>query len=551
MRYTYTHMATKKWLILILIVAALFRFIRITLSPPALNWDEISIGYNAYSILQTGRDEWGKFMPLSFEAFGENKLPGMIYASIPAIALFGLTDFGVRATPAILGILAVYLVYLLAKELFKNEQSSLITAALMAISPWAVHFSRVSFEAGLALAAALASLIFLLRAHVRPRLIWWSMLFAVISVYSYNSLRILLPLLFIAYWLNGVIKLTLSNRKAYLSAMIVGLLLCLPIVVELANASGRVRLGTVAIQSQKSFTDGVAESRGYTTLPAPIPQAVHNKYTHYVYTLSMNYIKTFSTEFLFLEGSGNTQRSVQGMGMLYLFELPLLIAGLASLRSQKPIVSRLLIPWLLLAPIPSAITIDAPSSVRLYSLLPALLLLESMGAITIYRTLVSRKLALLAVGVFALWNVSYFLYLLHFVTPVKYSSAWQYGYKQAILYADSLYDTAERIYLPAKYGEPYIYTLFYSKYDPAKFQAGPVERETDPTGWIHVKSFDKYIFSDFAGLEAPLEIVARNRGSLVLITPFATLPGQYNRDFTLKAPNWEVMFEGTVQQGLQ
>ncbi len=544
-------MASKKWLILILVVAALLRFVGLTRSPAALNWDEVSIGYNAYSVLKTGRDEWGEFLPLSFQAFGENKLPGMIYASIPAIALFGLNDFGVRATPALVGVLTVYLVYLLAKQLLQKESLALIAASLTAISPWAVHFSRVSFEAGLALAFLLATLLYLLRARTDPRLLWLSMLFGVLSLYTYNSLRIFLPLLVIAYLTNGLIKIERKQAKSSLLVLVVALILCIPIIQELANSEGRVRLGTVAIQSQKSFLDGIAQSRGYTTLPAPLPQLIHNKVTHYLYTFSLNYLKSFSTEFLYLTGSGNTQRSLQGMGMLYLFELPLLIAGIVVLAKQKSVVARLLIPWLLLAPIPSAITIDAPSSVRLFSLLPALLFIESLGVLSLAEYLYRHRVTSIISVAFVTWSIGYFLYQLHFVAPIKYSGSWQYGYKQAVMFAASHYNEAERIYITTKYGEPYIFTLFYTHYDPRTFQSQQVQREVDPTGWVHVKGFDKYIFSDFAGLETPSEIVARNAGRLVIIAPFAVLPGEYHRDFAVTAPTWEVMFEGTLQEGEQ
>jgi len=53
----------KKWLIIILLLGAFFRFFRLTTAPPGLNWDEVSIGYNAYSILITGRDEWDSYYP--------------------------------------------------------------------------------------------------------------------------------------------------------------------------------------------------------------------------------------------------------------------------------------------------------------------------------------------------------------------------------------------------------------------------------------------------------------------------------------------------------
>src|SRR3990167_1090490 len=102
-------------LFFILLLAFFLRFIKITEVPPSLNWDEASIAYNAYSILETGRDEWGKILPLHFKSYGEYKLPGQIYASIPAIAIFGLTPFAVRITPVIYGTITVLFLFFLAR----------------------------------------------------------------------------------------------------------------------------------------------------------------------------------------------------------------------------------------------------------------------------------------------------------------------------------------------------------------------------------------------------------------------------------------------------
>ena len=537
----------KKWLILILLLAAFFRFFHLTSSPPGLNWDEVSIGYNAYSVLKTGRDEWGQFLPLSFKAFGEQKLPGMIYASIPGIALFGTTDFGVRVTPALIGMLAVWLIYLLSKKYFHSEPLALIASFLLAISPWAVHFSRVSFEAGLAMVFVMASIYFL------PNL-WLSMIFAVLAVYTYNSVRILLPLMFIVYLINGVIIWRKETGKKLLQVLLVGVILITPIIIDLAKPEGRVRLGTVSISTQKSFLEGIAESRGYTKLPGILPKLIHNKATHYSYALFTNYLHIFSTEFLYFSGGENSQRSVQGIGLLHLFELPIFILGLLSLLKKAPNNDHLrsiILPWLLLSPIPSIITIDSPSTVRALNVLPALIMIESIGAMMAYSWLKQHKVSLLLATIFIVWNISYLAYLLFFVYPVKYSDKWLYGYQQAISFIQANYAEANKIYLTTKFGEPYIYTLFYSGFDPHKFQTGKVEREVDPLGWVHVRSFDKYIFSDFSGLEEPKEIVSRGSGKLIMVTGFTQLPSEYQREFALTAPNWEVMFEGTIQKGMQ
>src|SRR3990172_4288765 len=109
-------------LLAIIILAVVLRFYRLGTTPPSLYWDEASLGYNAYSILTTGRDEHGEFLPIArFIAFGDYKPPGYIYATVPSIALFGLNEFAVRFPSALAGTLTVLLTYLLVQELFNNK----------------------------------------------------------------------------------------------------------------------------------------------------------------------------------------------------------------------------------------------------------------------------------------------------------------------------------------------------------------------------------------------------------------------------------------------
>ncbi len=537
-------------LITILIIATFFRFFWLTKSPPALNWDEVSIGYNAYSILKTGRDEWGKSFPLFFKAYGEYKLPGMIYASIPAIALFGLNDFAIRFTPAVIGVIAVYVLYLLGKELF-DEKTGLLAASLLAISPWHVHLSRASFEAGLAFLFLELGMFYFIKFLKKPKSIFPMLLatcYLILSIYSYNSARILIPLLALAYLFLFRHRFRQLSKRSFIILFSI-LLLALPAYLQLTKPEARIRLDTLSILHNRGFLQQIGESRGYTKLPSPLPQLIHNKYTHLAYTVFFNYLKTFSTEFLFFQGSHYTQRSVQGIGLLYLFELPLLFFGLLKLKNKT--AKKIIYPWLLLAPIPSAITIDAPSALRSLNLLPPLLLIEAVGAVYLFKLICSKSLILkLTLTAFILWNIAYFSYRLFYVYPIKYASDWQWGYKQAVQKSMAYYPQVKHIYFTTKYGEPYMYFLFYSHYDPYKFQTTKVERTTDKTGWVHVVSFDKFYFTDFAGLQSPKEVLNRQKGKFLFVGGFAQLPPdkQLQPAFTITAPNWITMFDAKIGQ---
>jgi 4-amino-4-deoxy-L-arabinose transferase-like glycosyltransferase len=140
-----------KWILLILLASVLLRFWKVDSFPPSLNWDEISHGYNAYSILKTGKDEWGNILPTIFRAYGDYKLPVYIYLTVISEAFLGLTPLAVRLTSILAGISTVVFTYLLAKNIF-SKKVALLSAFLVAIEPWSFFLSRGAFEANLALA---------------------------------------------------------------------------------------------------------------------------------------------------------------------------------------------------------------------------------------------------------------------------------------------------------------------------------------------------------------------------------------------------------------
>ena len=105
-------------LVAIIVLAFVVRFWHLN-SYPALNADEASIGYDAYSLIQTGHDQHGNAWPIDFQSFNDYK-PGLyVYMVMPFVKVLGLTEFAVRMPTAFIGVLAVSAVYLLVLELFK------------------------------------------------------------------------------------------------------------------------------------------------------------------------------------------------------------------------------------------------------------------------------------------------------------------------------------------------------------------------------------------------------------------------------------------------
>ena len=151
-------------ILIIVIIATLIRVVALDKFPAGLNADEAAIGYNAWSLLETGKDEHSTSWPLVFRSFDDYKPPMYFYLVLPFVKFLGLNIWAVRLPSAILGIVSVYLIYLLIKELFPKEKHlPLISSLLLALSPWHIHFSRGGWEVNAALFFILLSLIFFMK----------------------------------------------------------------------------------------------------------------------------------------------------------------------------------------------------------------------------------------------------------------------------------------------------------------------------------------------------------------------------------------------------
>src|SRR3989339_575507 len=121
-----------KWLLLITILGFLIRLVNFPLLPAEMNRDELALGYNAYSILQTGKDEYGKSFPIVFRSFGDYKLPVYVYLLAPFVQAFGVTALAVRLPSFIAGVLLIPVLYWFVFSLFRNTSRAVWSSAVLA-----------------------------------------------------------------------------------------------------------------------------------------------------------------------------------------------------------------------------------------------------------------------------------------------------------------------------------------------------------------------------------------------------------------------------------
>lgn len=487
-------------ILFIITLAFILRFYKVSEIPPSLNWDEVSIAYNAYSILQTGRDEWGEAWPVHFKAYGEYKLPAQIYASIPGIAIFGLNELGVRITPVIYGTATVLLLFFIGRAIFQSISIGIISAFLLAVSPWHIHLTRASFESSFALFWVVLGIWFLVKGLQNSKWLIWSMIPLAISVYTYNSARVFTPL-FILSFLFIFRDRIFEIKKQVLVALAVLAILFLPLIPYYLSGEGNARYKLVSVADDPGLLWRINEARGASVLPGFLPRLVHNKITYVSKTVATNYLSHFTPDFLFISGAPHRQHHVQKIGELYLFQAPFLLIGLYFMFKQRQRFRWLIGSWILLAFVPVSVTGDSiPHALRTLIVVPAFQLLTALGIYSVYNLIKKRHLVrnLYLLLIITVTTVSVALYLqnYHTVYAKLYSRDWQYGYKEAVAFVKQHEDEYDEIIFSRHYGEPHMFTLFFLGYDPVKYQDDPNLVRYETHDWVWVLRFGKYYFPD-------------------------------------------------------
>lgn len=486
------------FLLIIIALAFVLRFYRVSEDPPSLNWDEVSIGYNAYSILKTGRDEWGQFLPIHFKSYGEYKLPVQIYASIPGIAIFGLNELGVRITPVVYGTLTVLLLFFLARALFKNTAIGLMAAFLLAISPWHIHLTRASFESSFSVFWVVLGIWLLVKGFSNKNWFIWSMIPFAISTFTYNSARIFTPLFLIAI-LIIYRKVLFKYKKVIALSFILFVVLLLPLTPFLLSGERSARYKLVSITDDPGLIPRINENRGKSNLPQPLPKLIHNKITYVSFYFGRNYLSHFTPDFLFISGAPHKQHHVQSIGELYLFQAPIVLLGLYILIKRRKEKQGIIFSWLLIAFIPVSVTNDSiPHALRTVIAAPAYQLISAVGAYQFYIWLKEKKWIIPAgilTGLIVVTSLISYLNNYYNIYPKLYSRDWQYGNKQAVDFISKHYFEYDQIIFTRHFGEPHMFTLFYLNYDPAKYQNDPNLVRFETFDWVRVLRFDMFYFT--------------------------------------------------------
>ena len=463
-------------LLLIIILSFFLRFYKLTTIPASLNPDEKYNGYLAYSLLTTGKDLWGNYFPLAIKTFGSWTLPAYPYLTMIPVAIFGLTDFSARLVGAVFGVAGSVAIYYLADELFKKKKIALISAFLFALSPWSLFMSRISHEVNVAAVFFMVGLLALLK----KKYSWAAILFG-LTMFTHYAFVIFTPLFLVSYFI-------LKRKFNWKFAVIFSVFLAVSVVTTLGGSAKEVKdvgllndPGMVYWRVDRFRTDGA-----HTATDAMM--YIHNRYFGAATQFFANYTNTFSPSFLFDKGGEKILHNTGFTGVLYPIEFFFLLIGAGAMLWKREKMLPVLIAWLFLSPIPSAITKDAPSSTRLYTLMPLLVIFSSYG---VYWLSKFRKIVLILIPAVMISTLIFMeFYFVH--VNIQRAQFFHYGYKEVAMIAQKY--PKDKVVMVGPENFPFIAFLFYNKYDPNKFRQEVTYYPTGSTGFEFVKSFGKYEF---------------------------------------------------------
>ncbi|MFA7301122.1 MAG: glycosyltransferase family 39 protein [Candidatus Shapirobacteria bacterium] len=431
----------KKILIAITIAAFLVRIINNNYPP--LLWDEAAIGYNAYSLIHTSRDEYGQVLPIVFKSFGDYK-PGLyVYLTIPFVAIFGLTEISVRLPSIILGSLLPLLLFLLITSLNpKSQKLGIIAAILLAFNPWNVHFSRGSWETNVLLfQLVLASYLFIKKKYIVSALIFAA------SLYTYQASKLLVPFM--------VITLLLHQKQFPKKFILILGIFFLPVVYGMFFGPNANRL---KVMNLSAYTRPASEINTIIAESNNLDFSLfYSQPIFFARNFAQRYFNFFSTRFLIFEGDWQTLRhSAPYVGVILYPTFVFLILGLIiAIKNYKQHTFFLI--WLLFAPIPSSLSLDIIQAVRGLNLSIPIIYFAALGLSTILNKKNIVYILVIYIASFAYYWDMY----THHMTQVKPEQSLV-GYKQAVEYMQNNGQDKSKIFTNF-YGQAYIYYLFYTK----------------------------------------------------------------------------------------
>lgn len=463
------------FLFIILLAALLLRSLFLDSIPHGFGWDEAGYAYNAYSLLKTGKDEWSQSFPIFLRSYDDFKPALYSYLLVPVFAIFGKS---IAASRIVIGILSVISIFAFERFVYaatKKRAVSLTAAALMAITPWHIQFSRM------AMADPMLSFSFLmigcwLWMSDHPKVKALGAVSFILSMYTYNASRIFIPAIIGMYILIYHLRPSLTPfiKRYYAALIILFLGVCAVGYLMLFTVIGKRAKDVSIFKITLSVQDQINESMFRDiALMTPATRLFDNKIAGWVPFLAGQYMSHFSPKNLFISDTQNTRHSFPLYGNLLIICAPFILFGLIQSKNRgKPYI--LFLFWLVLAPLAATFADETPHAGRTLILLPPFLFFASLGiheAIFFFKKRWVKIFVLCFICLAVLYNGMLYVHDYYLYYPEMSEMAWQGEMKEPVEFAFAHKDQYERTYITDKFGQTYMFYVWYNNIHPKDLQA--------------------------------------------------------------------------------
>lgn len=461
-------------LFFILIVGSLVRLVAIGQFPNALNVDEASSGYDAFSLMKYGVDRGGNSYPVYLYAWGSGQSVLYSYLMIPVLMITGLCEYGIRLPMAIIGIISLYVFYYLIKNIFDNKRMALISVAFFAICPWHIMKSRWGMECNIFPDIILLSTLLFVLGLKKKKTSLQILAFIgfAISSYSYGTGYLFLPVYILGMLGYLIYKKEITIKKSIIYLLIM-FVICIPIILYIAiNTFGlnQISIGKVTI-----------------------PKLLVNRYDEVSTVFSGNIIENCvdnllaTLRILILQTDGLEWNAISQFGMFYIISIIFFIIGLKTSigKYRDNIYNQIMNIWMLAAIVLSAFC-DANINRINIIMIPCIYYI----VVGIYEFLNKYKVATLCLCTIYIVLFAEFMYV---YTSKDYNEYYTFtsGVEGVVDYCNSLDE--DTVYCQYSFKEPFIYFMFYGETDVHEY-LDTVQYYEESRTFDNIKSFGKYKF---------------------------------------------------------
>jgi 4-amino-4-deoxy-L-arabinose transferase-like glycosyltransferase len=489
----------RNWLIILIIFGGfLLRFWSVGSLPAILNRDEAALAYNALLLKETGKDEWGKTWPLALASFGDYKLIGYPAILTGVFSVFGYSDMAVRLPSVLAGTTLIAATYFFLRKLYVvKEWWAIFGALLVAIQPIFFFYSRVAFEANVALLLFVMGLTLLLLGTKKKTLIKDScaLLCMLIAIFTYNTPLLLLPFLLpvIIFW-----KGWRQVRKWSFS--VCGLVVICAIGFFSLLSLSKQKAGITIFSDETVWRQSVEYHDQFTGIQQKI---FGNHIVFFGQIMVRNYVNTLLPDFVVIKGGAHPWHQLPGFGHLYWTTYLLGWTGILLcfteiirfLRKKKktPKLQIILLYLFIISPLPAVVTVDAPHATRSLFFFFLFVLFAVIGASKIF-VLFQKKIFLLILIAILLCAESVWYFRNYFVFyPSESAQILHGGFAQFINQLETEAGS-DRVAIVDDGGFQYILTAWYLKMKPNDFASTVEKHLPDRIGFRYGYRVGRYRF---------------------------------------------------------